>query len=281
MRRPALLCLLAALCIAQEVEVLGHVESSRLDELSGLVRAADEGVVWVHNDSGGLPRLYALGLDGRIRATLELAADARDWEDVARLDAEDGPAQLFAADIGDNRAVRESVVVYRVTEPALDARSLRATPDTLTLTYPDSAHDAEVLLIEPPREGSPTGRLLIVTKRHIPNRVYGCALPATGSARLALEDLGAVQGIIDPMLTAGDLSPDGSRVVLRTYTTAFEWDVPDGDVAVALTGARPSRPIALPTQQQGEALGYAPDGSRLLTVSEGERPPLYRITVER
>src|SRR5690606_36109612 len=75
------------------------------------------------------------------------------------------------------------------------------------------------------------------------------------------------QGPGRQVITGGAVSPDGSRVVLRTYADAFEFDVTDGDVPGAITNGVP-RVTPLPGEPQGEAITYTPDGSLFLTVSE-------------
>jgi hypothetical protein len=67
------------------------------------------------------------------------------------------------------------------------------------------------------------------------------------------------------MATGAALSPDGTILVVRTYTDAFLWHVPGNDVARALR-AEPVR-IALPLQPQGEGIGF--DGDQLVLDSEG------------
>jgi hypothetical protein len=78
-----------------------------------------------------------------------------------------------------------------------------------------------------------------------------------------------------PEVTAGDITPDGSRVVLRNYTAAYEWDVPGDDVAAALRGV-PAR-IPLPRSQQGEGITYSRDGQALIVSSEGEGAPVQEL----
>jgi hypothetical protein len=85
------------------------------------------------------------------------------------------------------------------------------------------------------------------------------------------------------VVTGGANSPDGSRVVLRTYADAFEFDVTGGDVVKAITTGTP-RITALPDEPQGESITYSPDGSSFLTVSEtaaqpaGTKPTILRYT---
>ena len=103
-----------------------------ITEASGLAVSRDNGgVVWTHNDSGGAASLYALGRRGELRATLPLSGAINvDWEDMAiGPGPAGGPDWLYAADIGDNDAVRPSVRVYRVAEPNLSgvARGTRST----------------------------------------------------------------------------------------------------------------------------------------------------------
>ncbi len=57
------------------------------------------------------------------------------------------------------------------------------------------------------------------------------------------------------MITGAAVSPDRSRVVLRTYAEAYEWDVTDGDVVKAITSGVP-RVTPLPDEPQGEAIAY-------------------------
>lgn len=280
--------LLGASLSAQEV--LGNIDSERLTEISGITRSQDSELFWVHNDSGDGPVLYAVDREARLRARIKLAdVKARDWEDISSVQADDGSAELFVADMGDNNAVRESIVIYRLPEPVLPRGpavkmvDLLMEAEAIELVYPDGARDAEALLVQPARDDAPA-RLLIISKRHSPNQVYACDLPARGDhapasskTRVTLECLGAIRGIEDPNITGGDLSADGTRLVLRTYLGAYEWDVPDGDVGAALTERDWARNFLLPLQPQGEAITFEAGGAALITVSEGEHQPLYRI----
>ena len=75
------------------------------------------------------------------------------------------------------------------------------------------------------------------------------------------------------MVTGGATAPDGSRVVLRTYADAIEFDVTDGNVVEAVTRGVP-RITPLPDEPQGESITYSRDGRSFLTVSEtADQPP--------
>lgn len=100
-----------------------------------------------------------------------------------------------------------------------------------------------------------------------------------------LKSIGALEKIADLDLphderrgsgqsTAGDMSRDGSQILIRTYTDIFWWNrAPGQSIAEALRGPRCTMPIR--EEPQGEALAFTPDGKGYYTLSEGERQPLH------
>ena len=157
------------------------------------VRHAD--VLWAHNDSGDTARIFAIDLTGALRATVDVdVAKAIDWEDIAA----DGTT-LYVADIGDNQRARTEIFVYRVTEPALTATSADA--EKITLRYPDGAHDAEALMVDPVGK-----QLVVVTKEAAgTSHVYTTPLAAPGP----LQEQTTLSLGIGQLVTAGDIERDG------------------------------------------------------------------------
>ncbi|MFD1051940.1 hypothetical protein ACFQ1S_43450, partial [Kibdelosporangium lantanae] len=76
------------------------------------------------------------------------------------------------------------------------------------------------------------------------------------------------------LITGGAVSADGTVVALRTYTDAYLWSAPNGDIETALKG-NPTR-IPLPNEPQGEAIAFEPDGT-LISGSEGTGQPIRAI----
>ncbi len=75
--------------------------------------------------------------------------------------------------------------------------------------------------------------------------------------------------------TAGDISPLGNQILVRTYReTAWVW-LRDGaqTVAQALAGT-PCR-VVLADEPQSESVGYAADGSGVWTLSERAMQPVF------
>jgi len=247
-----------ALCDRLRVRVVGTV-GAPATELSGLVLARD-GRFWTHADSGDAPRIFALARDGRLLAEVALAgAENVDWEDIAMR----GRA-LYVGDIGDNAAQRPEIVVYRLDEPASGATSAAA--ERIALRYPDGAHDAEALLVDP-RDGV----LAIVTKDF--RGASGVYVGRSGTLRLAASlELGVGQAI-----TAGDVSADGRVIALRSYDRAFVWTRRDGESLARALRRQPCIAAAnLIAEGQGEALALTRDGAAFYTVPEGAGPPLRR-----
>ncbi|MBK6871621.1 MAG: hypothetical protein IPJ14_01815 [Kineosporiaceae bacterium] len=229
------------------------ISDTRITESSGLARSTwSSSVLWTHNDSGDLNRIFAIAADGTTKATYTLAgANANDWEDIAS-----GPAHsLWVADTGDNDRVRSAVAIYKVTEPqTLATGTLAATK--YVLTYPDGAHDAEGLMVHPV-----TGRVYLVSKQATGAAIY--VAPATLSANTA--NLLTRVADAPAYVTAAAFAPNGVGFVLVDYWKAHIY---------AGLGAAPSS-FAKPSLFQGESVEVSGDGQTIYLGSEGGNSPVY------
>jgi hypothetical protein len=273
------------------------LEEKAVRESSGLAASRrNPDTFWTHNDSGDGPHLYAFDRAGRSRGVWAVSgARAVDWEDMA---AGPGPQgrhpYLYVADTGDNERRRAEVTVYRVAEPevaaedaASDARAPRQTEpaEAIRLRYPDGAHDAETLLVHPS-----SGDLYVVTKEiGRPAGVYKLAAArASTSSVNTLERVGEVMlpGIFGGLVTGGDISPDGRRVVLCDYVGVYEFslagDGGGGGDAGAFDGVWTKEPLLIDfgERRQGEAVCYGPDGQSVFATSEKRPVPLIEVRRE-
>ncbi|RFS84471.1 hypothetical protein D0T12_12895 [Actinomadura spongiicola] len=249
---------------ARDDKVAFTIDDPRITESSGLAASTRHpGVVYTHNDSGGVPKVYALDQGGRIRAVLTVGgAGARDWEGIALGRDGRGRPAIFVADIGDNLGgAWPHVTLYRIPEPArLRSQTLRAT--TFKIKYADGPRNAETFMINPK-----TNRVYIASK------VFGGKL-YEGPARLRTSGHNVMRKVGDApaMATDGAFSPDGRTCVIRTYFGARLYAVDaDGRPGKAL------KSIDLPFQPQGESVTYTADGIALLAGSEGTNSPVYRV----
>jgi len=266
--------------------ILGRVARRDLTEASGLaVSRKNPGVLFSHNDSGDTPRLFAMTAGGRDLGTYHLGrAKSIDWEDLATGPAErPGEWYIYVGDIGANTKPRREISVYRVLEPtvALDQESKKRKLEEVErfdFTYPTrDAPDAETLMVDPR-----TGDLFLVTKPHQSTpMMYRAKSPLSTKRSHVLEEVAALRVFErgarrSRLVTSGDISPDGSMVLIRSYTTAYLWMRSNGESVVECIQREPcSVPLSL--DRHGEAIAFSPDGQSYYTVSEGLEPEILRF----
>lgn len=259
----------------------GTIASEDIIEASGLAQSMlEDGVYWTHNDSGDEPRLFAIGADGADLGTFSVDTDNADWEDIALgWDATLGAPAIYVGDFGDNGEDRDHVAVLVVPEPSVDLTNPvdEDVPEfsTLTLLYPDGAHNAETLMVDPV-----TGDLYVVTKATDgASMVFRKPAPHVDGTETELELVANLQFGADPLpgsarATGGAFSALGDRIAIRTYDHAFLWRR-DQSFSVAHAFADTPCDLAAPTEAQGEAITFTRDGAGYLTLSEGSAEPLY------
>jgi hypothetical protein len=238
--------------------LVGHVVFSFVDpsitESSGLVDLGQSMVT--ANDSGNAAVLYTV--DSRTGRTVGRTTYADHTEDVEALAPGRGPSagSIWAGDIGDNEEQRSSVRAYRVV-PGAGSRRVHA--PSYELVYPDGAHDAESLVVDP------GGRLFVITKgllggtAYVAPRVLSTAHPnrLTAVARVGI------------WATDAALFPDGKHVLVRGYGTAAIYTFP---------GFGPVATLDLPHQRQGEGISIG-DSGRIRLSSEGRNSPVLEVAL--
>jgi hypothetical protein len=279
--------------VAAPAQLVCHLQDPEVNESSGLAASSrSDDYFFTHNDSGDSARIFAINRKGETLATFRVpAAKNLDWEDMARGRDPQGHDVLLLGDIGDNHGQREQVQVYQVPEPDVDPnrRGVRAETAPATrfvLQYPDGPHDSETLLFN-----MANGTLYLVTKERLlrASGVYATTGPLLPDQVNHLTKVGWVRFLELPatvrtitdslgrmMATSGDISPTGDRVVLRTYTDAYEWQIPRFDVGAAFRN-KPTH-LSLPAMSQGESAAYTRDGKAILFGSEKAKSPIYEVS---
>jgi hypothetical protein len=284
--------LLASVCTgAAEIADTGVIATPEIGEASGLAASRrNAGAWWIHNDSGDDARMFAIDAEGELLATVELdGAIARDWESIAvgppveGLPGEGGTATVYLGDTGDNSVIRDpsagrgSIRIYRFAEPVIDPaardQQVTASVDTIVFEFPEGPRDVEALMVDPLE-----GDLVVVTKdwqRSGVAEVYRAPADAAAGSTTTLERVGSVPLEAGTLVTAADTSPDGSVVALRSYGAVNLYERPEGEPLWAAFETVPCEgPV--PSEIQGEALGFDLDGGSYLTVSEGTGQTLHR-----
>jgi hypothetical protein len=220
------------------------------------------GRLWAINDSGA-PVVVALNGQGMVTGRVELpGAAVEDWEAVAVGPCPAGSC-IYVGDIGDNKARRKRVTVYRVAEPAEDEDPARV--DVFHATYPDGPHDAESLLV------ATDGRLYIVTKgSEGPVAIYRFPAGLQSGTTVRLERVGHVRDPQRPRaadrITDGAVSPDGRWVVLRGARVLIFYRAADLLAGNWREAGRVS--LASLKEPQGEGVAFASNDS-IYVVGEG------------
>jgi hypothetical protein len=249
----------------------GLTALDQLPEASGLALSRrTRGLLWSHNDSGA-PVVLAVDTAGAVKGRVAVTgAGVVDWEDVEVGACASGPC-LYVADIGDNRAVRRQITVYRVPEPQ-PGDTATAAAEAFHARYPDGPQDAEALLV------TGAGELLIATKGETgPSALYRFPKPLRAGATATLERLAALD--LGPRadgrrrsrarITDGAVSPDGQWAALRTHDAVVFYRAAD------LAAGRPREvfraPLTALRERQGEGLALAGDGEVYLCGEGGGR----------
>jgi hypothetical protein len=251
----------------------------RLTEISGMA-ATSSGYAVVNNGSGLDSHRKIFLLDSKCavsKAVTFSGNGARDPEDLAA--AKDGT--LWVADTGDSAKNRETIALWKLAKGS-------NTPVVYRLSYPDGKHDAGALILA--ADGTP----VIVTKDAAAPKLYSPVGALQANKTVKLQKVGtfslpktttsnplAAAGRL--VVTGGAVSPNGSKVTLRTYSDAVEFDVTNGNLVESIVKGVP-RVTPLPDEPRGEAITYSTDGAAFLTVSEtaqatdGTKPTILRYT---
>jgi hypothetical protein len=253
---------------------VGTVQTTQIKEASGIVASRmNPGVLWVHNDSGNSPKVYALNIEGRLLGTYRLKGTrCRDWEDIAIGPGPDPQrSYLYIGEIGDNQARYPSITIYRVPEPAVDpGRVLAETEigpvEAVELTYPDGPKDAETLLVDPL-----SSDIYVIAKREFFCRVYRAAHPQSATKRTVMK---LVATLPWGFAVGGDVSPDGQWVIVRGPSSASLWRRPK-DQELWRAFATEAFRLELMHEPQGEGICFDRDGHGYFTIGEQTHPPIY------
>jgi len=196
----------------------------------------------------------------------------RDWEDIAIGPGPDADqTYLYVGEIGDNLGRYDELYLYRFPEPSTVEEKLEVQPEKFVLQYPDGPRDAETLLVDPWN-----GDVLIVTKRDSSNVLF--RIPAEKLKADQTLMLEKVMELPITMATGGDISADGTQILVKNYWAVYYWTREEGQ---SLEEAMAEKPVQLPykPEPQGEAIGFSANGNAYFTLSEKRfrvEPTLYR-----
>ncbi|MBX2952843.1 MAG: PE-PGRS family protein [Leadbetterella sp.] len=244
-----------------------------LQEISGMVSSFRfPGHLWVQEDSGNEPRIDLIRNDGTHIRKVSFSGANRDWEDISiGPGPENGKNYIYLGETGDNNAVYGDYYIYRFEEPTEGQNSID-NYDTIHFRYPDNAsYDAETVMVDPL-----TRDLYVVTKAQLNVRVYRLPYPQNTTGLTVAEYMGAIKYFL---IVAGDVSPDGSEVLLKSYNAIYYWKRKPGESLYQVLSRAHDLSAPYTVEPQGESVCWSTDARGYYTISEqgnsSQTPPLY------
>lgn len=237
------------------------ITPGQIDEASGIADSRSmPGNLWVEQDGGNAPAMTLLGYDGKIKGTVAISATNRDWEEMA---IGPGPTAgvnyIYMGDIGDNNGNTPILQIYRFPEPT-SANATVTQYERINFRYPDGPRDAEAMFVDPA-----TRDIYIISKREPNVHLYRVAYPQNINEITVAELLGTMNMTF---VTGAAISPDGSEIMVRTYTEVRYWKRDNGQsIADALQRGN-SRSLPYRVEPQGEAVCFDRTATGYFTLSE-------------
>lgn len=244
----------------------GILDNGEIKEASGIASSKENPhMFWTHNDSGNKPELFLIDANAKCKTTVFLSGiKNRDWEDIA---VGPGPMKdrsyIYVGDIGDNSAQHEIKFIYRFIEPKLYCTTKQISIsefDTIKFSLPDGIRDTESLMIDPL-----TKNIYIISKRE-PKEVHVYKLPFPQSTTEVIT-AALVLKIPYTFIVAGDISADGSEVLIKSYSNIYYWKKKQ-DESIEELLKTPASILPYETEAQGEAITFDRVNEGYYTLSE-------------
>jgi len=261
------------------IPIVNNLARTDLYEISGVAASRiNPGVLYIHNDSGNTNQVFITNGAGANIGTLTLTpVGNRDWEDIA---VGPGPVAgvnyIYVGDIGDNHLQNPSVMIYRFPEPDLTGLTAPVSinisqVDIIELKYPNGPHNAETLMVDPV-----TRDIFIATKASNISQIFTAKYPQSITSATVMTPV--VQIYMDHA-TGGDISPDGTEILIRSNQLIWYWKLPAGTgISAGLLTAPEVAPYAN-NEPQGEGICFAADGSGYYTNTEIRDHPGHLATM--
>ena len=118
-----------------------------------------------------------------------------------------------------------------------------------------------------------TAEIYLVTKNAVVAGVYRLRLPPADEKVATAEKLAVLRPGF--FVTAADLSPQGDRLILRTYLQTLEYRLPEGEPFERIF-SQPKRKLPVAAREiQSEAIAFVHGGGGYVTSDEGSPAPLH------
>lgn len=253
-----------------------------LKEVSAVEVTEKSSLIWMLEDSGNKPELYALDHTGNISHTLAIANVTNDdWEDLAS----DKEGNLYIGNFGNNDNARQDLCIYKIDHTRLGLSETAAAAKT-TFYYPeqtefppkkkDRIYDSEAFFVH-------RGYFYLFTKNRsskfdgtttlyrVPNREGNFAAQRIGQFKTC-------DNYNHCAITSADISFDGRKVALLSADKVWLFDNFKDDAFLNGNVAE----IGLGHFSQKEGICFTKDGTLLVTDEKDKETGgyLYKLKPE-
>lgn len=210
----------SAICKDWKGSAVGNLDLRRISEASGLTSSKKRpgNYFWI-NDSGNSAEIHATQENGTAVKTVSLNGFSNsDFEAMASGPCPRSTSEtcIYVGDIGDGIGWRSTFKIGIFSEADFWNSSKISPQATVSFSYPDGGHNAEALIV------TGKGEMIVFTKEDDgTSEIYSVDLAGKIKKVSSLDLNGIVsedrQGNA-PKVTDAALSPDGTSVLLLTYT---------------------------------------------------------------
>ena len=218
-----------------ELKATGNLNFEPIKESSGIVRSRLwPEVIWTHNDSGDMARIFPVKKDRSIIApswsdkpyegVIILDAVNVDWEDITM----DDNKNLIIGAFGNNANARRDLAIYILTEPNPYERYNTRILFKIPFVYPDQKeYPAKKLNFDAEALFHAKNKLYILSKHRADDntKLYRFDTLNTDSVNV-LQLLSSFK--TRSQVTAADANSDGSKLAVLTYRAVWLFETMNG-----------------------------------------------------
>ncbi len=260
----------------------GTQKKNVMKEVSGMACSrVTPGYIWEHGDENldSDRRILAIKPDGaqQMEVKVSTSSGRDDWEDIAT-GVYGGKNYVFIGAIGDNNlAYKDKYYIYYFEEPAITSGSKTITASEIVFGYPDNqAHNTETLMYDNVEQ------VFYIADKVKEGVCHLYKLPFHTNYGTAVQTLTEVcalgNGSKFNYLTAGDITPDGKWMAIKSKPYVLLWER-QGSESLSQTVLRdPVQIAAYVEEEQGESLAWLNDTLFYTTSDSKEDMPIYQYT---
>lgn len=264
-----------------QMEFITHLPKT-MDEVSGIQKISDDGLLWMINDAGNKDHLYGLNEKGKIIKDINIkGAKNIDWEDLTK----DDEGNLYIGDFGNNSNERKDLSIYKIDKPD-QIRDDEVNSSEIQFEYPQQKNLSSMKIKSNPNVEAFfffDNYFYLFTKNHSANfdgQTFLYKIPAKKGkhvAKMISSFKTCTEETKDCQVTSVDISPNKEKIALLGHDRIWLFSNFNGEDF--LSGKM--KIILLDHSSQKEGLCFVDDYTLLIT-DEGKKNTgrnLYRLTL--